>query len=106
MAPQGEKRPADVIGNAVHVSRQPWPRICPSVVEWIAAKIVAVELDQVKGIEEHAGVIMPVSDAIESRDTVITADNRLAVDEARTRAQPSERFHNQRKAPSQVIARS
>jgi hypothetical protein len=41
-----------------------------------------LRLDQVKGIEEHAIVVMVVPDAIEGCDPVVTARHRLPVDDA------------------------
>jgi hypothetical protein len=38
-----------------------------------------VQLDQVEGIQEHARVVVPIADAIEARDAVLAARNRLAV---------------------------
>jgi hypothetical protein len=69
----------------------------------IASQVVAVELDQVEDVEEHAGVVATVTDSVEGRDAVITAGDRLAIDDAGTRAQTGQRLDNQREAPGQVI---
>ena len=58
--------------------------------EWIAPQVVAVKLDQVEGVEE------PIPDAVELRDPVIAARNRLAVDDAGVGAKPSEGRNNAR----------
>ncbi len=55
----------------------------------IAPQIVAIELDQVKGIEEHTRVMVPVPDAIKARDPVVTARDGFTIEDARPRAQPS-----------------
>jgi hypothetical protein len=34
----------------------------------VAPQVVALKLDQVEGVEEHARVVAPVADAIERRD--------------------------------------
>jgi len=53
----------------------------------VAPQVVAVQLDQVKGIEEHARVVVPVADALEARDAVLAARDCLAVDDARARGE-------------------
>jgi hypothetical protein len=45
---------------------------------------------KVEGIAEQAGIVAPVSDALEWRDAVIPAGDRLAVDDARAGPQPRE----------------
>jgi hypothetical protein len=37
----------------------------------VAAQVVAVQLDQVERIEEDAGIVAPVTDALEARPAVI-----------------------------------
>jgi hypothetical protein len=51
-------------------------------IQWVAAQIVAVELDQVEGKQEHAAVMVLVPDAIEGCDLVVTARHSLPVDDA------------------------
>ena len=48
----------------------------------VAAQVVAVELDQIKCVEEHAAVVAAVADAIDLRDAAPVARDRLAVDDA------------------------
>jgi hypothetical protein len=48
----------------------------------IAAKVIAVQLDQVEGIEEDAVAMAPVAHSLEAGDAVCAADDRLAVDAA------------------------
>jgi hypothetical protein len=50
----------------------------------VAAEVVAVQFDQVEGVQEDAGVIAPVADAVEAWHLVIVAAYRLAVDDAGT----------------------
>src|SRR4051812_38027534 len=69
-------------------------------------QVVAVELDQVKRVEEHTTIIVPVADALEVRDPVIAARDGLPVQDAGVRAQPCQCVDNERKAPCQVIART
>jgi hypothetical protein len=54
--------------------------------ERLTSQVLAVEFDKVEGIEEHARIMPPVADAVERRDAVLAARNRLAVDDARSRA--------------------
>jgi hypothetical protein len=51
--------------------------------ERFAAKIVAVKLDQVEGIEEDARVVPPIPDALERRHSIIATCHRFPVDDAR-----------------------
>jgi hypothetical protein len=39
-----------------------------------------------EGVEEDARVVMPIPDAVEARDLVLSARHRLAVDDAGARA--------------------
>ena len=48
----------------------------------VAAQVVAVQLDQVEGVEEHGAVVAAVADAIELGDAALVAGDRLAVDDA------------------------
>jgi hypothetical protein len=66
--------------------------------ERVAPQIIAVELDQVEGIEEHVRVMVPVPDAIEGCHPVFAARHRLPVDDAGTQAQPGERIGDEREA--------
>jgi enoyl-CoA hydratase len=53
----------------------------------------------------YARVMAPVADAIEARDAVLAARDRLAVDDAGSRAQLRQRPDDQREAIGQVVAR-
>ena len=66
--------------------------------ERVAPQIVAVEFDQVEGIEEHARVVTPIPDAVEGRDPVIATCHRFAVDDAGARAQLGDCLDNEREA--------
>jgi hypothetical protein len=61
---------------------------------------------RVEGVEEDAGVMPPVADAVEACHAVIVAAHRLAVDDAGARAQAGEGLDNQREAVGQVISRA
>jgi hypothetical protein len=74
-------------------------------VERVAPQVVAVELDQVKGIEKHAVVVTVVPDAIKGCDPIVTAGHRLPINDAGLRAQPGERLDDQGETVGQVIAR-
>src|SRR2546423_6997434 len=72
--------------------------------KWITPQVVAVQLDQVEGIEEYARIMPPIPDAVEARHAVLVAAHGLAVDDTRARAQPGERLDDQREAVGQVVA--
>jgi hypothetical protein len=40
------------------------------------------QLDQVEGVQEHAGVIPPVTDAIKARHPVVVTGDGLPIDDA------------------------
>ena len=66
--------------------------------EWIAAEIVAVQFNQVERIEELAGVVSAVTDALEARHSALVAGDGLPIDDAGTRAQSSQGFDDQQEA--------
>jgi hypothetical protein len=68
------------------------------------AQVVAVDLDQVKGIEEYALVRAVVANEVERCHSLVVAGHRLPIDDAGVRAQPGKRLGNQREAASRVIA--
>src|SRR5262249_49749145 len=53
----------------------------------IASEVIAVQFDQVEGVEEDALVAAVVTDEIERRNAIVIAGNSLAVDDAGARAQ-------------------
>jgi hypothetical protein len=69
--------------------------------ERVAAEIVAVQLDQIEGVQEHAGVVSAVTDALEARHSIVVTGDRLAVDDAGPPAQPSQGLDDQREAVRQ-----
>jgi hypothetical protein len=64
--------------------------------ERVAPQILAVQLDQVEGIEEYARVVALVPDAVERRDPVVTTGDCLAVDDTGPRMQCGERLDDER----------
>ena len=62
----------------------------------IAPQVVAVQLDQVEGVEEYALVSAVVTDEIERRNAVVIAGDSFAVDGACARTQASQRLNDQR----------
>src|SRR6266516_4425704 len=51
--------------------------------ERVAAEIVVVQLDQIEGVQEHAGVVSAVTDALEARHSiVVTARSRRRLAQA------------------------
>ena len=45
-------------------------------------RFVAVQLDQVEGVEEHTRIMVAVPDALKGRDAVLVTCDRLFVDDA------------------------
>ena len=79
----------------VHVLVETQPRRCAreqagerglSYREQFLPQVIASELDQIKGIEEHGRVVPPIADAVETRDPVLAACHRLAVMQDRERS--------------------
>ena len=55
-------------------------------IEWITSEVVAVQFDEVERVEEYVGIIAPIANAVEGCDTIIVADDCLAVDDTRPAA--------------------
>ena len=72
----------------------------------IAPQVVAVQLDEVEGVQERAVIMAAVANEIERGNAVVIAGDRFAIDDAGARAQASQRFDDQREAMGEVIART
>jgi len=70
----------------------------------IAPQVVAVQLDEVEGVEEYALVSALVPDEIERGDAVVIASDSFTVDDAGARAQAPQRFDDEREAVGEIIA--
>src|SRR5215469_10008969 len=70
----------------------------------VAPQVVAVQLDQVEGVEEGVTVMASVANTVERRHAVVVASNRLPIDDAGARAQACQRLHDQREAAGEVVA--
>jgi hypothetical protein len=70
----------------------------------IAPQVVAVQLDQVEGVEEYALVSALVADQIERGNAVVIAGDSFAVDNAGVRAEASQGLDDEREATGEVIA--
>jgi hypothetical protein len=70
----------------------------------VTPQVVAIQLDQVEGVQEHVPIILAVADTLERCEPVVIASDGFAIDDARPRAQAGERLGNQREAASHVIA--
>jgi hypothetical protein len=70
----------------------------------LPAEVVPVQFDEVEGVQEDAGVVPPVADAVEARPAVIVAAHRLAVDDAGSRAETGQRLDDQGEAVGQAVA--
>ena len=55
-------------------------------IEWITSEVVAVQFDEVERIEEYVAIIAPIANVVEGCDTIVVADDCLAVDDARPAA--------------------
>src|SRR5262252_7063040 len=62
----------------------------------IAPQVVAVQLDEVEGVEEYAVISAVVTDQIERGNAVVVASHGLAVDDAGARAQTGQCLDDQR----------
>src|SRR5262249_53383520 len=63
--------------------------------QWITPRVVAIELDQVEGVEEYAPVSTLVTDQLERGHAVVIASHRFPIDDARARAQARQRLDDQ-----------
>ena len=54
----------------------------------IAPRVVAVELDQIEGVQERAVIMAAVANEIERGNAVVIAGDSFTVDDAGARAQP------------------
>jgi|SRR5262245_52150895 len=72
----------------------------------IAPQIVAIQFDEVEGVEEYAPVSALVADEVERGNAVVIAGDSFAVDDAGARAQTSQRLDDQREAVGEVITRA
>ena len=64
----------------------------------ITPQVVAIELDQVEGVEEYAPVSALVTDQLERGHAVVIAGDRFDVDNAGARAQAGQCRDDQREA--------
>jgi hypothetical protein len=71
----------------------------------IAAKIIAVQLDQVEGPHEDVIAMPPIAHSLKARDAVIAAGDSFAIDDAGACAEAGERIDDQREAVGEIIAR-
>jgi hypothetical protein len=69
----------------------------PADLKRITPQVVVVQLDKVEGVEEYALVSALVPDEIERGNAVLIAGDRLAVDDAGTRAQACQRLDDQKR---------
>jgi hypothetical protein len=72
----------------------------------ITPQIVAVQLDEVEGVEERAVIMATVANEIERGNAVVIAGDSFAVDDAGARPQLGERINDQREAVGEIIART
>src|SRR6516162_5730758 len=72
----------------------------------IAPQVIAVLLDEIEGVQERAIIMAAVANEIERGNAVVIADDCLAVDDARARAQARQRLNDQREAVGEVVART
>src|SRR5262245_5462047 len=70
----------------------------------IAPQVVAVQFDQVEGVQEYAVVSAVVPDEIERGNAVVIAGDSFAIDNPGARAQAGQRLDDQREAAGEVVA--
>jgi hypothetical protein len=69
------------------------------------AQVVAVQFEQVEGVQEHDLVVAAMPKTIKRRHAALVAGDGLAVDDAGARPRPRQRVDDQREAAGQVVAR-
>jgi hypothetical protein len=79
-------------------------RAWPSDLQWVTPHVLAVQLDQVEGVEEYLVVSAVVPDEIERGNAVVIAGNSFAIDDAGAGAQACQRLNDQREALGEVVA--
>src|SRR5262245_22813183 len=72
----------------------------------ITPQVVAVQLDQVEGVQKRSVIVVAIANEIEGGDAVIITGDRFPIDNAGARAQASQRLDDQRKAVGEVVART
>jgi hypothetical protein len=72
----------------------------------ITPEVVAVQFDQVEGVQERAVIMAAVANEIERGNAVVVAGDSFTVDDAGARTQPRERINDQREAVGEIIART
>src|SRR4029450_10630288 len=70
----------------------------------IAPEVVAVQLDQVEGVQERAVIMAAVANEMERGSAVVIAGDSFAIDNAGARARASQCLDNEREATGKVIA--
>src|SRR5262249_15130230 len=72
--------------------------------ERLATEVVAIQFNQIEGVEEDSVVMPPIADAVEVRHPVVVTGDRLTVDDTGARAQAEQRLDDKRKALGQAVA--
>src|SRR5262249_14244980 len=72
----------------------------------IAPQVIAVQFNEVEGVQERAIIMAAVANEIERGNAVVIAGDSLAVDDAGPRAQACQRLNDQRETTGEVIART
>jgi hypothetical protein len=60
--------------------------------DWLAPQVIAIQFDEVEGVEEYAVVSAVVTDEIERGNAVVIAGDSFTIDDAGARAQACQRF--------------
>ena len=69
-------------------------------------QIVAVQFNEVEGVQECAVIMPAVANEIERGNAVVIAGDSFAIDNARARAQACQRLDDQREAMGEIVART
>jgi hypothetical protein len=70
----------------------------------ITPQVIAIQLDQVEGVQKHAVVSAVMPDEIERGNAVVIAGDSFAIDDTGAGAQAGERLGDQWETTSEVIA--
>ena len=71
----------------------------------LAAQVGAVQLEQVKGVEEGVDLVPPPAKDVKGRHAPLVGAHHLAVDQARPNLEMVHRFDDKRKARRPFIGR-
>src|SRR5262245_40947728 len=87
------------------LSEQPSERMLAHL-DWLAPKILAVELEQIERVELGRGVLAIANEQLENRGALLITRDRLAVDQAGAAAQTGHHIRDASESVCPVVATS